>query len=110
MNSYEIWVDRAEGVCDLELVDAIRGWLGHLQDKEAIRSYRIRRRKFGFGPENLGEFNITIECDSLTQLDEAFHIAAGRAGETEKLHAEVYRRVRNFRSALYRDFPDPERR
>lgn len=109
MNSYEIWVDLAPGVKDLEFVDAVRGWLDLFVQKGEAAGYRIRRRKFGFGPPELGEFCISIEFDSLAQMDEAFFTAARRDAETERLHAEVYRRVTNYRSGLYRDFPDPVR-
>lgn len=109
MDCYEIWVDLQPGTTDLEFTDAVHGFLGHLKAQGKLESYRIRRRKFGFGPEVLGEFNISIEFRSLAQLDEAFFEAATREPESEALHAEVFRRVRNFRSALYRDFPDAVR-
>ena len=109
MDCYEIWVDLAPGAKDMELVAALHDYLGRMQTEGRIERYRIRRRKFGFGPEGLGEFWISIEARDLAQLDSAFSAAAARSGEMEKSHAEVYSRVQNFRSALYRDFPDPER-
>lgn len=109
MDCYEIWVDLAPGVRDLELIEALNGYLGHMREAGLIERWRVKRRKFGFGPEGLGEFWISIETRNLTQLDEAFHHAATRAPEIEALHAQVYSKVRNFRSALYRDFPDAER-
>ena len=108
MNLYEIWVDLAPGAKDRELTDAIHAWLGHMKDHGKIESYRISRRKFGFGFAPLGEFHITIEARDLAQLDEAFSHAATRTGDPERLHAEVYSRVTNYHAALYRDFPDPE--
>lgn len=108
MNLYEIWVDLASGAKDLELTDAIHAWLGHMKDHGKIESYRISRRKFGFGFAPLGEFHITIETRDLAQLDEAFSLAATRTGEAERLHVEVYSRVTNYHAALYRDFPDTE--
>ena len=45
----------------------------------------------------------------LAQLDAAFGHVATRDGEVERLHAPVYAMVTDFKSALYRDFPDPER-
>jgi hypothetical protein len=110
MDLYEIWVDLAPGEKDRELVTAIQGWLDYHIANNTIERYRISRRKFGFGFAPLGEFHITIECKSLAQLDEAFSLAATRAGEAERLHVEVYRRVTNYHSALYRDYPDPEDR
>lgn len=109
MNTYEIWVDLAPDAQDLEFVDAVRRYLDHIASSGNLASYRIRRRKFGFGPEVLGEFNISIEFEDLAQMDRAFGLAAARDEEIEPMHAAVYEKVRNFRSALYRDFPDPVR-
>lgn len=109
MDCYEIWVDLAPGARDLEFTQAVHGYLGHLKSRGEIATYRIRRRKFGFGPPGLGEFNVTIEAEDLAQLDRAFHHAATRAPEIEALHREVFSRVVNFKSGLFRDFPDPER-
>lgn len=109
MDSYVIWVDLAPGARDIELTDALDAYLGHLAEQGLIERWRMRRRKFGFGPSGLGEFMIEVETRDLAQLDAAFHVAATRAPGIEALHREVYSRVANFRSALYRDFPDPER-
>jgi hypothetical protein len=109
MNLYEIWVDRAEGVKDTDLTDAITRFLEYLKAKGLTNSYRISRRKFGFGPDFLGEFHITIEFETLEQLDQAFMRAATRDSEVEPLHAAVFSRVTNYRAGLWRDFPDEVR-
>lgn len=109
MNTYEIWCNLKPGEKDLELVSAVEAYLGHFVREGHVESFRIRRRKFGFGPPELGEFCISIEVRDVAALDMAFGQAATRSGEVERLHVEVYRRVTDFRSALYRDFPDPER-
>ncbi len=109
MNTYEIWCNLAPGAKDMELVAALRGYLGHFRQQGLVQSYRIRRRKFGFGPATLGEFCISIEFRNLADMDLVFGQAAQRAGEVEKLHMEVYSRVKDFQSALYRDFPDEGR-
>ncbi|MDI9636907.1 hypothetical protein QPK87_32210 [Kamptonema cortianum] len=109
MDIYDIWVDLAPGATDMELVNAVQNWLDHLQSHGGISTYRITRRKLGFGPEGLGEFHIAIEAESLAQLDEAFHHAATRSPEVESLHREVYTRVTNYKSGLWRDFPGNER-
>lgn len=105
MDCYEIWVDLAPEVKDLEFIEAVQNWLDHLKP-HGIASYRIKRRKLGFGP---AEFHISIEFQNLADLDRAFLQAAARTPEEEKLHAAVYSRVVNFKSALYRDFPDSVR-
>lgn len=109
MNHYEVWVNLAPGTDDLEFDRAARAYLDFFVAKGLMAEYRIRRRKFGFGPESLGEWNITMSFRSLALMDEAFAHAATRTGEIEALHAEVYRRVVDFKSALYRDFPDDVR-
>lgn len=109
MNSYAIWVDLAAGVSDLEFVAALDAYLRYLRDDGRLTRWRIRRRKLGFGPPELGEFFIEIEFTDLEQLDRAFARVATRDPEIEALHAAVFSRVANFRSALYRDFPDPVR-
>lgn len=108
MDCYEIWVDLAPGAKDLELVEAIDAWLNHLKP-HGVSSWRITRRKLGFGPAEIGEFHITIEFENLAAVDRAFLQAATRTPEEEKLHAAVYSRVTNYKSGLYRDFPDSVR-
>ena len=106
---YMIWVDLADSSQDLEFAEAIQGYLGYLQKYDLILDYSIERRKFGFAPESLGEFHIRIHTRNLDQLDRAFQVAARREEPLESLHANVFRRVVNFKSALYRPFPDPFR-
>jgi len=110
MDHYDIWVDLAPGVRDLEFVDAVQNYLGMLQDAGKIAEYRIERRKFGFAPPCLAEFHIRVSVNDLAQLDQAFQHAATRVDPIESLHAAVYQKVVNFKSALYRDFPDPVRK
>lgn len=109
MDTYAIWFDLADGREDLAIADAIDAYLGALRDLGAVEDWSLERRKFGFGPDGLGEFHVRIRVRNLTQLDEAFHHAAARAEPLESLHRAVFSRVRNFRSGLYRDFPDPVR-
>ncbi len=109
MNYYDIWVDLADSRRDVEFAAAVAAYLGHLRGAGKLESWTLARRKFGFGPEALGEFHIRIAFDDLAQMDAAFGVVATRAGEVERLHHPVYSMVKNFRSALYRDFPDPVR-
>lgn len=106
MDCYEIWCDLRPGVRDAEFVSALQGFLGHMQGEGKIESFRVRRRKLGFGPDALGEWNVSIEVRDLAQLDLAFAVAAKRSGEVETLHREVFSRVANLKFGLYRDFPD----
>jgi uncharacterized protein DUF6614 len=107
---YHIWCDLRDSSRDLEFCRDVDAWLGHLTGVGAIEGWRIGRRKLGLGPPDIGEFHIEIAVRDLAQLDEAFHAAARRTGDAESLHGAVFRAVRGVRFALYRDFPDPERR
>lgn len=109
MNYYEMWFNLRDSRKDLEFAESLNAFLGHLKAAGRIEGFRLRRRKFGFGPDGLGEFSATVWTRDLAQLDDAFHAIAPRRGETEHLHARVWSAVTDFKAALYRDFPDPER-
>jgi len=110
VNYYEIWVNLAPGANDLEFVKAVENYLGYFKSQGKLAGYTVKRRKFGFGPADLGEFYISIAFEHLAQMDEAFFSAATRDEVVEPLHHEVYSRVKDFKSALYRDFPDAVRK
>ncbi len=109
MDYYEIWCDLKDGSRDMEFSRNVAAYLGYLRERGLIEGYRLSRRKLGFGPQELGEFHISIETRGLAQLDSAFLRAATRDSEVEPLHASVYSLVKNARFALNRDFPDEVR-
>lgn len=109
MNHFEIWCNLVDSHKDLEFVEAVHGYLGYLKQRGLLHDYHVRRRKYGFGPSELGEFQISIEIERLGQLEDAFDLVATRSGEIERLHVRMYSMVKDVRSALYRDFPDPVR-
>jgi hypothetical protein len=109
MNYYHLWCNLKESHKDLEFCCAIEDYLGHLKAHGLIERFTLTRRKFGFGPPTLGEFHIIIELKDLSQLDAAFGVVAKRTGEMEARHRAVYSAVTDLTSALYRDFPDPQR-
>ena len=110
MDHYHIWCDLKDGVRDMDFVKAVNEMLGFLKAQGKLDSFAVQRRKLGFGPEAIGEWHVDIVTKDLAQLDEAFQYVTPRAGEMEKLHAAVWSRVVNFKSGLYRDFPDANRR
>ena len=107
MDVYEISVDLAPGVRDLDFVAALDRYLGGLADDGRIESWRLLRRKLGLGAG--GEFKVLIETRDLAQLDEAFRSVSTRDEPVESAHHGVNSLVVDFRAALYRDFPDPHR-
>lgn len=109
MDIYHVWCNLKPGTSDVGFCENVAGYLGRLRDERFIRSYRITRRKLGFGPTALGEFHIAIEVADLAQLEAAFQQVARRAGAVEGLHQAVNSLVTDFSAALYRDFPDAVR-
>lgn len=106
MDVYHIWCDLKDGREDRAFASAVAAYLDHHKVGGRIVSWRLLRRKLGFGPEGQGEFHIMIETKDMGQLEQAFRAAAARSGEVEKLHAAVYSQVTNARFGLARDFPD----
>jgi hypothetical protein len=104
---YEISVDLRPSVRDLDFVAALEHYLAALEADGHIASWRLLRRKLGFGAG--GEFKVLIETHDLAQLDAAFRQVSSRAEPIEGAHHGVNSLVQNFQAALYRDFPDPHR-
>lgn len=110
MDHYLIWFELRSGVHDLDFVDAVDAWLGHLAAERLIEGHTLARRKLGFGPDGLGDWLIDIRTRDLAQLESAFQRAATRTGEAEALHSAVFTKVERPQFGLYRDFPDAVRR
>ncbi len=106
MDYYQIWCNLKESHKDLEFCEHLKNYLGYLQKQDRLKGFTITRRKLGWGPPELGEFNITIMTDNMAQLEQAFQHVATRDGEVERLHRHVFAAITDFKSALYRDFPD----
>lgn len=127
MNYYNIWFDLLPGVDSRTYPAKVEAYLGHLHSRGLIAGWKVTRRKFGFGPPELGEWHVIVEVHDLTQLERAFGqvtrafnpdgtsvspaaVAAGTGptldDQIQPLHHAVYSAVTNFRSGLYRDYPD----
>lgn len=109
VDRYHLWFDLREGTHDLQFADAVEAYLEHLSERNKIVTWLLERRKLGFGPPELGEWHIVIETQDMGQLEKAFQAVVPRSGDVEELHAAVWRHVVGLRTALYRDFPDPQR-
>lgn len=108
MDVYQIWADLKPGVRDHHFVEAMNRYLGALKAEGKIENWRLLRAKLGFAT-GLGEFQILIETKNMAQLEDAFQRVSTRTEPVESLHHGVNSLVTNFRAALYRDFPDPQR-
>jgi len=109
MDIYQGFVDLKPGVTDTDFADAFAAYMTHLKEHRLIESWRLLRSKLGLGG-GLGEFQFLIEVKGLAQLDEAFLDVSRRAEPVEGKHFAVNSLVANARFALYRDFPDPQRK
>jgi hypothetical protein len=106
MDIYHGWFDLKDGVSDVEFSEKMAAYMGHLKREGSIESWRLTRRKLGFGVPGLGEFHIAIEGKDLAQLEAAFQRVGGRRDPTEGFHFGVNSLVSGARFALNRDFPD----
>lgn len=106
MDIYHVWCNLKPGVDDTEFADAAHAYLQHLRDEGALANYRVTRRKLGLGHPNLPEWNILLEFEDMTQMDQAFSNVASRTDPVESFHYAVNSKVQDVFFALYRDFPD----
>jgi hypothetical protein len=106
MDHYCAYFDLKPGERDMALVAAVTAFMDQLKADGLIEGWNLRRRKFGFGPKELGEFHLDIATRDLAQLDTAFRHVARRAEPTESAHFDLNSKVTNLTFALYRDFPD----
>ena len=104
---YELSVDLRSGIRDTDFVAALDIYLGALQQDGRIESWRLLRRKLGFGVGT--EFKVLIETRDLAQLEAAFQLVSTREDPIETAHHGVNSLVTNFQAALFRDFPDSQR-
>ncbi|MBC6440522.1 MAG: hypothetical protein GDA49_08990 [Rhodospirillales bacterium] len=109
MDIYHIWASLKVGVKDTDFSDAAHAYLEHLKAEGGLVGYRVTRRKLGLGHPNLPEWHITLEFDSMAQMDDAFGRVARRVDPVEGLHHAVNSKVEDVFFALYRDFPDSVR-
>ena len=109
MDIYHVWCDLRPGVRDLQFYDNVAQCMEHLRGEGLIESWRLTRRKLGFGPAALGEWHLMMELRDLGQLEAAFQRMAGRGEPEEGLHHGMNALVANATFGLTRDFPDPVR-
>lgn len=106
MDIYHVWVNLVDSSTDQEFCKRVDAFLGFFEERELVSRHRITRRKLGFGPQELGEWNIQIETENLETLERVWRQLASKEHQSHNLHHNMYKLVKDFRSALYRDFPD----
>jgi len=96
MDLYHTLFDLKPGTKDLEFARVFHTYMDRLKGTGSFESWRLARRKLGFGPRELGEFHVVMETRDLAQ----------RREPTETAHFNVNSQACNLTVALYRDFPD----
>ncbi|WP_113912164.1 DUF6614 family protein [Roseovarius dicentrarchi] len=109
MNLYHCAIDLRDDAKALAFAVAVETWMTHLQGEGVIQSWRLCRRKLGFGAPQARDFLLEIEVQNLAQLDQAFRFTGCANAEVERLYTTVHQMVGTVDTALYRPFPDPER-
>ena len=109
MDIYHIWFNLKDDVRDTDFAESARSYFDHLKEQGSIAGYRITRRKLGLGPPQLPLWHITIDFESLAQMDSAFARVSSRTDPVESFHHAVNSKVRDVFFALFRDFPDSNR-
>ncbi len=109
MNLYHCSIDLRDTAKAMGFAVAVEAWMTLLQNRGVILSWRLVRRKLGFGAPHARDFLLEIEVTDLAQLDQAFRFTGSKDEDVERLYTSVHQMVGAFDIALYRPFPDPER-
>ena len=108
MNLYHCSIDLKNDAKAVAFASAVEGWMELLQSSGSIESWRLCRRKLGFGAPRARDFHLEIEVRDLSQLDQAFHFSGSGGEDAEQRYTAVHQMVGEVDVALYRPFPDPE--
>lgn len=109
MNLYHCFIDLKDDAKALAFAQALERWMERLKAENAIRGWRLMRRKLNLASGAHGDFMLEVEVDDLSQLDRAFRFTGRRDDDVERLHGQVHAMVGSTRFALYRPYPDEER-
>jgi hypothetical protein len=108
MNLYHCSIDLKNDAKAVAFALAVESWMEYLKSNGVILSWRLCRRKLGFGAPRARDFLLEVEVRDLSQLDEAFLFSGSNNEDGERLYTSVHQMVGEVDVALYRPFPDPE--
>jgi len=109
VNYYTCGIDLKDDAKAVAFAVAVEAWMTLLESNGKIRSWRLLRRKLGFGAPRARDFQLEVAVADMTQLDAAFRFTASGHDGVERLYTTVHQMVGEVDVALYRPFPDPER-
>ena len=108
MDYYMIWANKEGEISDLDWVNNMKSFLDHLVNEDKLVDYKITRCKMGFrSVADMPEWQITMECRDMSQLEEAFKRVAPLEGELEEKHKSFNQFVADdIQHALFTDWPN----
>lgn len=109
MNIYLCQIDLKQEAKALAFASALGTWMSYLQDKGAVRNWRLTRRKLNLASGQSRDFMLEIEVDDMTQLDQAFKLTGAQDDAVAQKYHAVHDLIAHADFGLYRPFPDPER-
>ena len=109
MNLYTCTLDLRNDAKALVFAKALSDWMTHLQERGAIRSWRLYRRKLNLAADCYRDFLLQIDVDDLAHLDQAFRTLGQHDETVDALYRAVHDQILSADFGLYRPFPDDER-
>jgi hypothetical protein len=110
MSTYHCMIELKDGARALAFAAACGAWMGHLEARGSIRSWRLLRRQFGLGSGRHSDFMLEIEVEDMAQLDAAFRSLRAQDDAAERLYDQMHQQIGRADIGLYRPYPDPEYR
>jgi hypothetical protein len=109
VNLYSCQITLRDDAKALAFAKAVDDWMSFLAARDAIRGWRLLRRKLNLAADCFHDFLLEIEVENLSQLDDAFRLTGQQDEDIATLHHNVHMLIAQADFALYRPFPDPER-
>lgn len=110
MNLYHCMVELKDPDRSLAFAAAVEAWLGLLEERRLIRSWRMLRRKFGLASGAHTDFLIEIEIESMSALEDTFASLAKMDDDSTRLYERMHNMIASMQIGLYRPYPDPAQR
>jgi hypothetical protein len=107
MNLYHCMIDLDHEAKALSFARALDDWMGLLQRRGTIRSWRLLRRKLNLASDSCRDFLLEIEVDDLAQLDRAFRLLGQPDDEVAAAYGQVHRMVARRRVRALPPLPRP---
>ncbi len=104
MNIYHIWHDCNREISGEEFVALTKRYLDLLIERKVMVSYRFTQMKLGFRSMDLPDYHVSMDFESMQQMDDAMSITL-KDKEVDEAHRAFNKfvDVETIQHALYRD-------